>query len=52
MSISVSAISFDAHDAAGLVHFWAQALHRTVNDGATEEFASIPPTPTARSGTR
>jgi len=41
MSISVSAISFDAHDAAGLVHFWAQALHRTVNDGATEEFASI-----------
>jgi len=41
MSISVSAISFDAHDAAELVHFWAQALHRTVNDGATEEFASI-----------
>ena len=41
MSISVLAISFDAHDAAGLVHFWAQALHRTVNDGATEDFASI-----------
>jgi hypothetical protein len=42
MSISVLAISFDAHGAAQLAHFWAQALHRTVNDGATEDFASIP----------
>jgi predicted enzyme related to lactoylglutathione lyase len=41
MNISVLAISFDAHDAAQLAHFWAQALHRTVNDSATEEFASI-----------
>lgn len=41
MSISVLAISFDAHDAAQLALFWAQALHRTVNDSATEEFASI-----------
>jgi predicted enzyme related to lactoylglutathione lyase len=41
MSISVLAISFDAHDAAQLAHFWAQALHRTVNDGAAEDFASI-----------
>jgi predicted enzyme related to lactoylglutathione lyase len=41
MSISVLGISFDAHDAARLAHFWAQVLHRTVNDGATEEFASI-----------
>ena len=41
MSISVLAISFDAHDAALLALFWAQALHRTVNDSATEEFASI-----------
>ena len=41
MSISVLAISFDAHDAARLAHFWAEALHRTVNDGATEDFASI-----------
>ncbi len=37
MSISVLAISFDAQDASQLAHFWAQALHRTVNDGATEE---------------
>jgi predicted enzyme related to lactoylglutathione lyase len=41
MSISVLAISFDAHHAARLAQFWAQALHRTLNDGATEDFASI-----------
>jgi hypothetical protein len=41
MSISVLAISFDAHHAAQLAQFWAEALHRTVNDGATEDFASI-----------
>jgi predicted enzyme related to lactoylglutathione lyase len=41
MSISVLAISFDAHDAARLAQFWAQALHRTVNEGATEDVASI-----------
>jgi predicted enzyme related to lactoylglutathione lyase len=41
MSISVLAISFDAHNAARLAQFWAEALHRTVNDGATEDFASI-----------
>jgi predicted enzyme related to lactoylglutathione lyase len=41
MSISVLALSFDAHNAAELAHFWAEALHRTVNDGATEDFASI-----------
>jgi predicted enzyme related to lactoylglutathione lyase len=42
VSISLLAISFDARDAARLARFWAQALHRTVNDGATEDFASIP----------
>jgi predicted enzyme related to lactoylglutathione lyase len=41
MSISVLGLSFDAHDAARLAQFWAQALHLTVNDSATEEFASI-----------
>jgi predicted enzyme related to lactoylglutathione lyase len=41
MSISVLAISFDAHNAAELAQFWAEALHRTVNDGATADFASI-----------
>jgi predicted enzyme related to lactoylglutathione lyase len=41
MSIAVLAISFDAHNAGQLAQFWAEALHRTVNDGATEDFASI-----------
>ncbi|MDT5303748.1 MAG: hypothetical protein QOG79_7135 [Mycobacterium sp.] len=41
MSISVLAISLDAHNAAQLAQFWTQALHRTVNDSATEDFASI-----------
>ena len=41
MSISVLAISFDARNAARLAQFWAQALHRSVNDGATEDFASV-----------
>jgi hypothetical protein len=41
MSISVLAISFDPHHAARVARFWAQALRRTVNDGATEDFASI-----------
>ena len=41
MNISVLAISFDARSAVRLAHFWAQALHGTVNDGATEDFASI-----------
>ena len=51
MSISVLAISFDAHDAARLAHFWAQALRRTVNDGATEDFASIAADANSRLGT-
>jgi predicted enzyme related to lactoylglutathione lyase len=41
MSISLLGISFDARDAVQLAQFWAQALHRTVSDGATEDFASI-----------
>jgi predicted enzyme related to lactoylglutathione lyase len=41
VSISVLAISFDAHNAAQLAQFWAEALQRTVNDGATEDSASI-----------
>ncbi len=43
MSISVLGISFDAHDPAQLAQFWAQALHRTVDAGATEDFAAIAP---------
>jgi predicted enzyme related to lactoylglutathione lyase len=41
MSIVLLGISVDAVDAARLAKFWAQALQRTVDDGATEDFASI-----------
>jgi predicted enzyme related to lactoylglutathione lyase len=41
MSISVLAISVDAYDATQLAQFWAQALHPSVDDGATEDFAAI-----------
>jgi Glyoxalase-like domain len=41
MSISVLGISVDAVDAARLANFWAQASSRTVDDGATEDLASI-----------
>jgi predicted enzyme related to lactoylglutathione lyase len=41
MSIALLGISVDAVDAARLANFWAQALQRTVDDGATEDFASI-----------
>jgi hypothetical protein len=34
MSISVLGISVDALDAARLANLWAQALYRTVDDGA------------------
>jgi hypothetical protein len=36
MSISVLAISFNAHDAGQLAQFWAQALHRRVWSYPTE----------------
>jgi hypothetical protein len=41
MSISVLGISFDAQLASQLAQFWAQVFHGTVNDGATEDVASI-----------
>jgi predicted enzyme related to lactoylglutathione lyase len=50
MSISILAISFDARDAGQLAHFWAEALHRTANDRATEDFASIAADPGSELG--
>jgi len=41
MSAWALGISVDAVDAARLANFWARALSRTVDDGATEDFASI-----------
>jgi predicted enzyme related to lactoylglutathione lyase len=50
MSISVLGISVDALHAARLANFWAQALHLAVDDGATEDFASIAATTDSRRG--
>ena len=50
MSIWVLGLSFDTHDAAKLANFWAETLHRAVNDGATQDFASIAADTDARLG--
>ena len=41
MGISLLGISYDAHDASTIAQFWAGALHRSVNDGASADFASV-----------
>lgn len=41
MSISIYGTSFDAADPAAIAAFWAEALGRTVNPGATSESASL-----------
>jgi hypothetical protein len=41
MSISIYGTSFDAADAAAIAAFWAEALGRMVNPGATKESASL-----------
>lgn len=41
MSISIYATSFDSADAAVSAAFWAAALGRTVNPGATADSASV-----------
>jgi predicted enzyme related to lactoylglutathione lyase len=43
MSITLLGISLDAHNPSQLAEFWARALHRTVANGASEQFASIHP---------
>jgi predicted enzyme related to lactoylglutathione lyase len=50
MSIALLGVSVDAVDAARLANFWAQALKRTVDDGATEDFASIAADPDSQRG--
>lgn len=42
VSIDLLGISFDAHDPVAIAQFWADVLHRSVADGASEQFASIP----------
>jgi predicted enzyme related to lactoylglutathione lyase len=43
MTTTMYGISLDARDAVAQADFWAQALHRTVNDGATADSASVAP---------
>jgi hypothetical protein len=47
MAISLYGTSFDAADATVVAAFWAEALGRSVNPGATEQSASL----AARDGT-
>ena len=42
MSVDLLGISFDAHDPRQLAQFWAQTLHRSVADDATDQFSAIP----------
>ncbi|MEV0039656.1 MULTISPECIES: VOC family protein [unclassified Streptomyces] len=55
MSISVFAVTFDAHDAKATAAFWAEALGRTVDTGADETQATVaadPAVPGSRIGFR
>ncbi len=45
MSITLTHVTFDCADAAALAGFWAAALERTVDDGASADFATIPGSP-------
>jgi predicted enzyme related to lactoylglutathione lyase len=47
MSSTVFGVSFDARDAQAIARFWAQALDRTVADGATVDNATIDADPGA-----
>ncbi|MFC4942311.1 VOC family protein [Pseudonocardia sp. GCM10023141] len=41
MTITLTSITLDCDDAQAVATFWSAALGRTVNDGASREFASI-----------
>ena len=41
MSTSIAAITFDCADAVALANFWAGVFERSIDDGASDEFASV-----------
>jgi predicted enzyme related to lactoylglutathione lyase len=41
MSVSLFSVSLDCADAGKLADFWSQVLDRSVDDGATPDFATI-----------
>jgi predicted enzyme related to lactoylglutathione lyase len=50
MAIEVLALTIDCADASRLAQFWAEALGRTVNPGATAAKARIAATDAAKTG--
>jgi predicted enzyme related to lactoylglutathione lyase len=45
MSIAIAGLTFDARDAQAVATFWAQALGRSVADGADAARAAVDPDP-------
>jgi predicted enzyme related to lactoylglutathione lyase len=41
MSVTLSAVTFDCANATTLAQFWANVLDRSIDAGASEEFAAI-----------
>jgi predicted enzyme related to lactoylglutathione lyase len=41
MTTTILGVSFDTNDAVAIATFWAGALGRTVNEGASETFAAV-----------
>lgn len=41
MSVFIGMLTFDCADAAALARFWSQVVERPVDDGATEQYATI-----------
>lgn len=41
MSVTLVAVTYDCANAAGLAGFWSSVLQRPVDDGASEQFASL-----------
>jgi predicted enzyme related to lactoylglutathione lyase len=52
MALALLALSFDCADAERLAAFWAEALRRPVNPGATAASASVAVTDVASTGPR
>lgn len=52
MTITVFGAAFDARDAAAIATFWASALNRHVEDGATSANAVVAPGDVAVTGPR
>jgi predicted enzyme related to lactoylglutathione lyase len=52
MTVSVLALAVDCADAAALARFWAEVLHRPIEEGASAAYAAIAATDPAGTGPR